>query len=93
MTATHHMTADAQLYCLAQTLRSYDGITTEMRDNKLHVAWQQGDRSRSDTITCSPRPSDFDHLWFWDSQRRPIREADMVPDAAMHIAGTLRVEP
>ena len=87
------MKADAQLFSLAQALRGWDGVTTELRDNRLEVNRQQGDRLRSDTITCSPRPSDGDHLWFWNSNRDPISEADKIPDAAMHIAKSLKPTP
>lgn len=93
MTSTYHMKAHEQLFSLGQAFRMYDGITAELCDNRLEVTRKQPEGFRRDTITCSPRPSDFDKLWFWDSKRQPISEADKIPDAAMHIAKSLKPTP
>lgn len=89
MTATYQQRAYEQLFALSQALRIYDGLAASLRDNKLEVTrWQEGGKRR-DVITCSPRPSDGDRLWFWDSARKPVAEAHMIPDAALAVSRLL----
>ncbi|MGI5418639.1 hypothetical protein [Actinomadura luteofluorescens] len=79
----------ARLYELNMRLESYAHVEVVMKDNRLLVKHKI--TSRQETITCAPRPSDGDRLWFWTSERKPITEAepDRVVDAAMAIAGAL----
>ncbi|TDD60234.1 hypothetical protein E1298_46165 [Actinomadura rubrisoli] len=46
----------------------------------------------ADTITCCPRQDDGGRLWFFTSWNDPIAEAERVVDAAVAIAGYLRVQ-
>lgn len=87
------MAADAQLRALAGALRIYDGVAADLRDRELHVTrWQPGGTRRT-TVTCAPLPSDFDRLWFWNAERKPIGEAYQVTDAALAVAASLRPNP
>lgn len=83
------MRAYEQLYALAQAMRPYDGMAATLRDNRLEVVRVQPDGRRRETITCVPRPDDGGKLWFWDSQRRPVAEADKIADAALRITAHL----
>ncbi|MFD0685891.1 hypothetical protein [Actinomadura fibrosa] len=46
---------------------------------------------RSDCIQCRPRRDDSDRLWFFTSWGHPIAEAERVIDAAVLVAGYLRI--
>ncbi|TMR00144.1 hypothetical protein ETD83_17555 [Actinomadura soli] len=87
------MKADAALHALSQRLRIYDGMAATVYDNQLRVTRWFPDGERRTTITCSLRPRDGDHLWFWDAQRRPITEAENVSDAALRIAADMALLP
>jgi hypothetical protein len=78
-----------RLYELNLRLESHAHVEVALKDNRLLVKHKI--TRRQETITCAPRPSDGDRLWFWTSERKPITEAetDRVPDAAMAITGTL----
>lgn len=84
--APTHMQADAKLYALGARLNGVAGLDAILRDNVLTVT--RGEHT--ERITCLPRPSDFDRLWFWDSHRKPIAEADHVTDAAVIVNGRLQ---
>jgi hypothetical protein len=83
---TAHMQMDAKLYALGAHLNGIAGLDAVLRDNVLTVT--RGDRT--ERITCAPRPSDFDRPWFWDSQRKPVAEADRIIDASVTINGRLQ---
>lgn len=80
---------DGHLHALAQTLGRYDGITTELRDRVLHVTCRAKGGTRTDRITCAPRPDDGGRLWFFDSRRKAVSPAGH-PDAALDVARHLR---
>ena len=85
--ATTHRQRDEYLYALGQRLRAYDGVTAEMRDDRLEMAeLATGRRLR---VACVPRESDGGRLWLWDSARRPIAPAGS-PDAALLVVRRLR---
>lgn len=90
---TWHMRAHEALGKLGLTLRMYDGIVAELHDNELRVTRWQPEGERRETITCSPRPSDRDTLWFWASDRRPLGEAENFTDVALVVAGRLGHHP
>jgi hypothetical protein len=83
---TWHMQADAKLYALGARLNGIAGVDATLRDSTLTVT--RGDRT--ERVTCSPRPSDGDRLWFWDAERKPIAEAEHVIDAAVTVNGRLQ---
>lgn len=86
---TWHMRAHEALRALGQALRRYDGLAAEIHDNELRVTrWQPGGEQR-ETITCSPRPSDQDRLWFWSSDRAPLGEAEHFTDVALTVASRM----
>lgn len=85
-TSTTPMQVDSKLYALGAHLNGIAGLDAILRDNTLVVT-----RGKlREVITCQPRPSDSDRLWFWDSRRRPIAEADHITDAAVQINGRLQ---
>jgi hypothetical protein len=84
---TLQQSAYEHLYALGQQVGAYDALTTDLRDNVLHVAYLGG--GRVEQVTCVPRGDDGGRLWFWDAQRRPIAPAGS-PDAPLEIARRLR---
>ncbi|TDB86263.1 hypothetical protein E1264_18380 [Actinomadura sp. KC216] len=75
-----------QLRALEYRLRVYDGVSAELRDVEIRVAGPGG----RETVTCAPRPSDNDRLWFWDSKNEPIAEADRIIDTAVVVGGRVQ---
>lgn len=90
--ATYHQRADAQLYALMQALNLYEGFGCSIHDRELHVI-RFGSEPRTETVTCSPRPSDQDRLWFWTSDRKPLGEADRIQDTALALAAHMPPTP
>lgn len=88
--ATHHMTAHQLLYALDHAVARYDGVTSDLRDNVLHVALTSG--GRVEQVRCAPYPADGGRLWFWDSRRVQIAPAGH-PDAAAEVVRRLREAP
>jgi hypothetical protein len=86
--ATYHQRADAQLHALARALNLYEGFGCSFRDNALHVI-RFGAEPGNETVTCAPRPSDQDRLWFWASDRTPIGEADKIQDSALALSARM----
>lgn len=87
--AATHMQADQYLYALAQTLRSYDGVTTTLQGNVLHIAEIGG--GRTEQIKCVPRRDDGGRLWLWNSARQPVAPAGH-PDAPLVVVRWLRAK-
>lgn len=84
--AATHRQRDEYLYSLGQRLRAYDGVTAEMRDDRLEVAeLATGRRLR---VACVPRESDGGRLWL-SSGRIPIAPAGS-PDAPLLVVRRLR---
>ena len=83
---TWHMEADSRLYALGARLNGINGVDAILRDSKLTVT--RGDLTQQ--ITCAPRPSDRDRLWFWDAAHNPLAEAEHVIDAAVAVNGRLQ---
>ena len=84
--AATHRQRDECLYSLGQRLRAYDGVTAEMRDDRLEVAeLPTGRRLR---VACVPRESDGGRLWL-SSDRTPIAPAGS-PDAPLLVVRRLR---
>ncbi|MFG2021093.1 hypothetical protein [Actinomadura geliboluensis] len=84
--------ADAQLHALLRALNLFDGFTCSIVDRELRVT-RYGATPRTETVTCAPRPSDGDRLWFWTSARRPLGEADRIQDSALALAAHMPPKP
>lgn len=84
---TAHMQAHEHLFALAQTIAAYDGVTTNLHDNILHVALVTG--GRTEQVRCAPRLDDGGRLWLWDSRRQPIALAGE-PDAPLRVTRLVR---
>ncbi|WP_067460453.1 hypothetical protein [Actinomadura macra] len=89
---SEHLHAYPKLYALMSTLQ-VRGFTTDLRARSLTVT-RPGDPERSvQTITCRPRVTDADRLWFFDGSGEPIAEAEDITGAAVIIAGNLTPAP
>ena len=86
--ATYHQRADAQLHALMRALNLHPAFGGSIVDNQLRVI-RFGATPREETVTCSPRPSDGDRLWFWTADRTPLGEADKVQDTALALAARM----
>ncbi|TDD83941.1 hypothetical protein [Actinomadura rubrisoli] len=79
---TEHPHAYAQLGALMNQLQGR-GFKSKLGRDSLVVGGIVG------TITCKPRPTDADRLWFLDGSGEPIAQADHIVDAAVIIAAGL----
>lgn len=80
--------AAARLAALKANLDARRVLTRLNADSLAVLHPDSGDQV--DTITCAPRPSDFDRWWFWDCTNTPIAPAGDVIGAGLAILGNLR---
>lgn len=84
---TVHMRVDQHLFALAQRVRAYDGVTTNLQDNVLNIAELGG--GRVERISCAPYGRDGGRLWLFASDRTAIAPVES-PDAPLMIVRRLR---
>ncbi|WP_067456420.1 hypothetical protein [Actinomadura macra] len=91
---TEHRHAYPKLYDLMTTLQGR-GFAVELRASPLAIIVTRPDdpTGATQTITCRPRPTDFDQMWFYDEANKPIAEAEHIVDAAVIVAGNFATAP
>ncbi|QXJ20886.1 hypothetical protein AGRA3207_001679 [Actinomadura graeca] len=92
---SEHRHAYPRLYELMNALQGRR-FTTRLRASPLAVIVTRPDdpTGATQTITCRPRPTDYDRMWFFnDATGEPIAEAADIVDAAVIIAGHLSPAP
>ncbi|QXJ21042.1 hypothetical protein AGRA3207_001855 [Actinomadura graeca] len=90
---TEHPHAYPRLYELMSTLQ-VRGLTTDLRARTLTVSRPDDPTRATRVITCRPRPTDGDRLWFFDEATGdPIEQAGHIADAAVIVAGSLAPAP
>jgi len=89
-----HPNAYARLGALMNRLQGR-GLRAELRRDSLTVSDPAGGLMAGTivTITCRPRVTDCERLWFFDGTGEPIEQADNVIDAAVIIIGYLTPVP
>jgi len=92
---TEHRHAYPRLYELMSALQGRR-FSVELRASPLAILVTRPDdpAGATQTITCKPRPTDFDRMWFYDDATgEPIAETEYTVDAAVIIAGYLAPAP
>ncbi|QXJ20654.1 hypothetical protein AGRA3207_001406 [Actinomadura graeca] len=90
---TEHRHAYPRLYELMSALQVRH-LDVELRASPLALLVTRRDSGARQTVTCKPRVTDHDRMWFFDeASNEPIAEAAHIVDAAVIIAGHLAPAP
>ncbi|WP_067459288.1 hypothetical protein [Actinomadura macra] len=92
---TEHLHSYPRLHMLMNALEGRR-FAVELRASPLAIIVTRPDdpTGATQTITCKPRVTDQDRMWFFDEANgEPIAEAEHIVDAAVIIAGHLAPAP
>jgi hypothetical protein len=84
-----------RLFVIAPPAEPHDGsrlvdvLAATSRPDERGCICYNGERRRTEIITCAPREDDGNRSWFFDAAGQPLDEAGHITDAAMRIGSRL----